>query len=85
MTYQSLTGNPAEIKAPKTPTSERVADDARIRNERRRRPRKPSAALRCISPLYDPFDDLDFVLDYDVDKSFDENLRAAYGPLPFLD
>ncbi len=85
MTWQSYFGNPLEIKAPKTPTSCRVADDERIRKERATRPRKPCATARCISPLYDPFDDLDFVLDYDIDKSFDQNLREKYGPPVFLD
>src|SRR6266498_2652979 len=85
MTYEALTGNPRDIQAPRTPTSARVADDERMRNERRKRPRKPSASLRCVSVLYDPFDDLDFALDYDMDKSFDENIRAKYGPSPFFD
>jgi RHS repeat-associated protein len=85
MTWQSLTGNPAQIQAPRTPTSERVADDERMRNERSKRPKKPSASMKCITVLYDPFDDLDFVLDYDIDKSFDENLRAKYGPPILLD
>jgi len=85
MTWEALTGNPRDIQAPRTPTSQRMADDERIRKERQKRPRKPSASMKCISVLYDPFDDLDFALDYDIDKSFDENIRAKYGPPPFLD
>src|SRR5207244_12921748 len=85
MTWEALTGNPRDIQAPRTPTSQRMADDERIRKERQKRPRKPSASMKCISVLYDPFDDLDFALDYDIDKSFDENIRAKYGHPPFLD
>lgn len=81
MSYQALTGNPADIKAPRTPNSQRVEMEDRVRTEKKRRPRKPNAKARCI--LYDPFDDLDLILDYDVDKTFHQNLRDKYDdPLP---
>src|SRR5205823_1896454 len=81
MTYQSLTGSPTDIKAPRTPTSERMVERERIWKERLKRPRKPSVKMRCmglIGILYDPFEDFDFILDYDIDKSFDQNIHDKY-------
>jgi RHS repeat-associated protein len=82
MTYQAWMGNPGKIQAPNTPTSQRVVYEERIRTERKKRPRKPTAGAACISILWDPFDDLDLILDYDLDKSLDENLQDEYGPPP---
>lgn len=85
MTLHAWTGNPTDIQVPRTPTSQRAANDMLMREERRNsKLRKSKAATtKCIGgALWDPFEDLDFILDYDMDKTFEENLRDKYGPIP---
>jgi hypothetical protein len=82
MACQYLTGGAADIKAPKTPTSERSAQEQRLDNERKRRPKNPgrgAGSAKCVL-LYDPTDDLNFVLDYDIDKTFRQNLEDQFQP-----
>jgi RHS repeat-associated protein len=82
MFYQAWTGGPTDIQVPRTPTSQRAAEGIRMYEEQKnRRLRKPKASTaNCIGVLWDPFEDLDLILDYDVDKTFEENLRDKYGP-----
>ena len=80
MTFQALTGNPANIKAPKTPMSERASAENKRDDERNKRPKKSNPS-RCILPI-DLSQDIEFLLDYDWDKSFDDNLFDAYGRPP---
>lgn len=75
--------DPRDIKPMRTPTSERQKTEGHLENEKKKRGSRSRGSAKCLAAplllLWDQQQDIDFVLDYDFDKSFQENLFNAYG------
>jgi len=77
--------DPSHIKVARTPITEKKEREEKEREAKEKSKKgKMRGAAKCIIGdtllMWDPIEDLDFILDYDFDKNFNENLRDQYNP-----
>jgi len=82
MWANSMTGDPGDVSKPvRTASSERAKTDAkRAEEDRKRGKKKQRGSAKCfiLVPIWDADEDINSILDYDFDKSFDENMYQMH-------